>query len=133
MRAVVESNGKILVCRAKKKGYYYLPGGHLEYGEKMQDALAREIKEELNAVLDKISFIGVVDNIFTEDGETHHEVNFVFKVKLKNNKTKSMEDHIDFAFLSRKEFAKAEFYPIALKKAILKWFKDKKTFWASQY
>lgn len=133
LRAVVESNGKILVCRAKKKGYYYLPGGHLEYGEKIKDALAREIKEELNAVLDKISFIGAVDNIFIEDGEKHHEVNLVFKTKLRSNKTKSQEEHIDFAFLDKKEFAGAQLYPIALKKAILKWFKDKKTFWASQY
>lgn len=133
LRAIVENNSKILVCRNKKKGYYYLPGGHLEYGEKIKDALAREIKEELSAVLDKMSFIGAVDNIFTEDGEKHHEINLVFKAKLKNNKTKSMEDHIDFSFLDKKEFAKAEFYPIALKKAILKWLKDKKIFWASQY
>ena len=34
LRAVVENNGKILVCRNKKRGYYFFPGGHLEYGEK---------------------------------------------------------------------------------------------------
>jgi len=133
LRSVIENNGEILVCRNKKKGYYFFPGGHLEYGEKIKDALARELKEELNAVLKEISFIGVVDNIFIEDEEKHHEINLVFKVKLKSNKTKSQEDHIDFIFMNKKEFAKAQFYPIALKKAILKWFKNKKIFWASQY
>ncbi|MEK7067022.1 MAG: NUDIX domain-containing protein [Patescibacteria group bacterium] len=133
LRGIIENNGRILVCHSKKKDYYYLPGGHLEYGEKIKDALARELKEELDASLDKFSFIGAVDNIFTEDGENHHEVNLVFKVKLKVNKTKSLEDHIDFAFIDKKEFAKAAFYPIALKKAILKWLKDKKIFLASQY
>src|SRR3989344_569568 len=133
LRAVVENNGKILVCRNKKKGYYFFPGGHLEYGEKIKDALARELKEELNVVSKEISFIGTVDNIFIEDREKHHEINLVFKMKLKSNKTERQEDHIDFTFMNKKEFAKAQLYPIALKKAILKWSKDKKIFWASQY
>ena len=133
IRAVVEDRGKILVCRNRKKGYYFFPGGHLEYGEKLKDALARELKEELNTALDKFSFIGAVDNIFTEDGEKHHEINLVFKTKLKDHKTKSQEDHIDFALLDKKEFAAVQLYPIALKKSVLKYFQDKKIFFASQY
>ena len=78
IRAIILNNGKILVCRKKKKGYYFFPGGHLEFGEKIGDALTREIKEELNVAVKKFSFIGVVDNVFKEDDEKHHEINFIF-------------------------------------------------------
>jgi ADP-ribose pyrophosphatase YjhB (NUDIX family) len=33
IRAVVQNKGKILVCFHKEKGYYFLPGGHLEFGK----------------------------------------------------------------------------------------------------
>ena len=36
LRGIIENNGRILVCHSKKKDYYYLPGGHLEYGEKIK-------------------------------------------------------------------------------------------------
>ncbi|MFA4946097.1 MAG: NUDIX domain-containing protein [Candidatus Micrarchaeia archaeon] len=48
----VHTRGKLLICkRAETKkflpGYWELPGGHVEEGEIPQDALRRELKEEL--------------------------------------------------------------------------------------
>lgn len=132
VRAIVLDRGRILVCRSKNKGYYFFPGGHLDFGERVGDALAREMKEELNVVVKKPSFIGVVDNVFQENGDKHHEINLVFHVGIKRASSRSREDHIAFSFLNKKDFAKATIYPIALQKAILKWFRDNKIFWASQ-
>lgn len=133
IRAIIRSNGKILVCKNKKKGYYFFPGGHLEFGENIKEALAREIKEELDAIVKKFLFIGVVDNIFTEDGQKHHEINLVFEVKLDKIKKQSQEDHIDFALISEKDFSKEQILPVVLKKMILKWLRNKKIFWESQF
>ena len=132
VRTIIEYKGKILLCKIKKSDCYFFPGGHLEYGERIDKALAREIKEELNTKVEKFSFIGVVDNIFTGDGDKHHEINFVFKTKIKKVYTLSQENHIDFVLIDKKEFSKQKIFPIALKKQLLKWFKDKKTFWVSQ-
>jgi len=104
----------------------------VEFGERLNEALKRELKEELGVSLQKFSFMGVVDNIFMDDGEKHHEFILAFRAKVKGVHSDSREDHIDFTFLSKKDFAKNKIYPIALKKATLKWLKDKKIFWVSQ-
>ncbi len=42
---------KILLCRSKGKDVYYIPGGKRKEGETDEQALVREIKEELNVDL----------------------------------------------------------------------------------
>jgi ADP-ribose pyrophosphatase YjhB (NUDIX family) len=132
IRAIIQNRGKILVCFNKEKGYYFFPGGHLNFGEEIGKALSREIKEELGMKIKKFSFIGLVDNVYKEEGKTHHEINLVFNVIPKKIISESRENHILFFFFDKKEFAKEKILPIALQKAILKWQKDKKFFWASQ-
>ena len=137
IRAVIFHQNKILVCHHKEKGYYFFPGGHVNFGEKIEDALFREIKEELNTSIKKFKFIGIVDNIYKERKQKHHEINFVFDTKVDEiPKGKVIEetkkDHIGFVLFNRKRFSKEEVLPIALQKAILRWLKDKKIFWASQ-
>lgn len=58
VRAVIEKNGNILVCKRKDKDYYFLPGGHIEFGESAENALKREIKEELNLEIINLNFRG---------------------------------------------------------------------------
>ncbi|PRY16406.1 ADP-ribose pyrophosphatase YjhB (NUDIX family) [Pontibacter ummariensis] len=52
---------KILSTRSKGKDTYYIPGGKREAGESDQEALLREIQEELNVNLDaeSLQFFGV--------------------------------------------------------------------------
>jgi len=49
--AIIEHNGKILLARRPESGdqagYWEFPGGKLEAGETQQQALARELQEEL--------------------------------------------------------------------------------------
>lgn len=134
VRSVVLDKGKILLCQSKGRNqmHYFLPGGHLEFGEKIDKAIAREFIEELNIRVKKISFIGVADNIYTEFGNKHQEINLVFKTEVEKISTQSQEDHLNFALLTKEEFMKERIYPIALKKQILKWLKNKKIFWVSQ-
>ncbi|WP_235907156.1 NUDIX domain-containing protein [Niallia circulans] len=42
-----------------KQEYYYLPiGGGIEFGETSKEALIREVKEEINAKVDHIKYLG---------------------------------------------------------------------------
>ncbi|MFP3908553.1 MAG: NUDIX domain-containing protein [Archaeoglobaceae archaeon] len=48
--AVIPYEGKILLIKRKNepfKDYYALPGGIVEYGETVEDALLREVEEEV--------------------------------------------------------------------------------------
>ena len=132
-RAVIQNRGRILICWHRLSKYYFLPGGHVDFGEAAESALVRELKEELDIKVKKISFIGLVENIYKDrnDKEKHHEINLVFNVIAEKARDKSKEDHIDFVFFNKKEFQKEKVLPVSLQKSVIKWLKDKKRFWAN--
>ena len=97
-RAVIRDKNRILLCKRKDRDYSFLPGGHVEFGEPTEAALAREIKEELGVSITSSKFIGALENIFIHDGQKRHELNLVFEVSLDRISDKSAEDHIEFYF-----------------------------------
>jgi 8-oxo-dGTP pyrophosphatase MutT (NUDIX family) len=52
-------------------------GGGVEVGERAEDTVRRELREEIGVAAGAVSRLGVVENIFTLDGRTEHEVIFV--------------------------------------------------------
>jgi len=75
-------NGKILACRGvdtSKGEIFFRPfGGGVEFGESAEQALHREIAEELGKTITKVCLLGVVENLFTFEGQQGHEIVFVF-------------------------------------------------------
>ena len=68
-------DGKILLGKRKNvygAGAWGLPGGHLERGESMIGAAARELKEETDLVADKITFISLANNPRENEGKKHY-------------------------------------------------------------
>ena len=57
--------------------YGRLLGGGIEAGERAEEAVRREFLEEIGAALVNVRRLGVVENIFTWQGQLHHEVIFV--------------------------------------------------------
>ena len=45
--------GRLLVVRSRNKKAFYLPGGKIEAGESLADALRREVREELGIELER--------------------------------------------------------------------------------
>lgn len=131
-RAVIISENKILLCKRKDRSYYFLPGGHVEFGEKAEDALTREIKEELSVETRYMEFIGASENIFRQDEKLRHEYNLVFFTKLVSITARSAEEHLVFTFIEKSEFANVNLLPQSLVKTIIKWLADQKPFWISQ-
>lgn len=130
-RAIIIYNGKLLVCKNKSKNYYFFPGGHIEFGEKAEQALKRELKEELDINVSHFLYIGTVENIFKEGRVRHHEINLVFQADIKKMVSVSKEEHIDFDLIKIKNLKREKIYPLALKNSLAKWLKNKKIFWAS--
>lgn len=85
---VFSHEGKILACRGKddvKKNEFYRPlGGMIEFGEHSEDALKREIQEELSEEITNIKFLGRLENIFDYNGKPHHEIVMIYDAEFIN-------------------------------------------------
>ena len=59
--AAIEKDGKIFCAQRPEGktlgGFWEFPGGKLEFGESPEEALVREIKEELNSTIEILSYI----------------------------------------------------------------------------
>ncbi len=62
----------------EKENFYRPLGGSIEFGERSEAALAREFQEELGAELVDLRPFGVLENIFTYEGEERHEILFLY-------------------------------------------------------
>lgn len=57
---LIEHNGKFLLGKRNKQtaqNYWVIPGGKVEWGENLEQAAIREIKEETNLDVDIVKFI----------------------------------------------------------------------------
>lgn len=60
---------------------FRIPGGHVEFGEKSADALAREIREETGAEIAALHPLATIENVFVYDGRPGHEVIVVYSAE----------------------------------------------------
>ncbi len=77
-RAIIFNEGELLVVRhAADDDYVALPGGHLEWGEGIQDCLKREIIEELGIepIMGSLQYV----NVFTEK-DSVQSIEFFFEI-----------------------------------------------------
>lgn len=115
-RGIAIRDGKVLLCRAKGGSSTYLPGGHIEFGEKGKEALVREIKEEMGLDSTAGEMIGVVENSFIQKGKPHQEINLVYTLSFEPMiaammPTHAMEDWIEFEWCPLDELEKANLLP----------------------
>jgi nucleoside triphosphatase len=74
---IFNEKGKILLCKSKKwNNKYVIPGGHIEIGEGMEEALKREILEETGLVIYDIQPVGLQE--FINDESFHEDKHFIF-------------------------------------------------------
>ena len=57
--AVIERAGRVLLARRRDIGWWNLPGGGLEHGETVDEALRRELREEIGAEVTIVRLSGV--------------------------------------------------------------------------
>ena len=83
--------------------FYRLVGGCIEFGEKSEEALIREFKEELELEIDEIKLLSVFESLFMFNGKKLHEIVFLFDSKFVKQEIYKKKN-IDFNVL---EFTKS--------------------------
>jgi ADP-ribose pyrophosphatase len=91
---IINNNNETLLMKRGSKskneiGYWSKPGGAVEFGEKVEDAIKREIKEELDIEIELIKFLDFTDHII--NSENQHWIAINFLAKIINGEPKIME------------------------------------------
>lgn len=127
--AIIIEKGKILAMHDERSPYYYLPGGRVMMGETAEQAVIREVEEELLITPQIIRTLWLNQAFFQEDvsGIHFHELCVYFLMDISNtdllcrgNKFSLQERHHqhEFEWLEFERLKDEYFYPLFLKKEI---------------
>lgn len=109
--ALILENGKLLLIRRGAKpgqGRWSIPGGLVELGELVQNAVVREVKEECGLDIEVERLIDVFDSI-TRDEKGRVQYQFVvvnFLAKIKGGILKNADDVLEARWTSLNEVEK---------------------------
>ena len=124
-RGVCVKDGHVLVCRNRKVGNLYFPGGHIEFGETGAEALVREVREEMGVESSAREFLGCCEHRFDQHGKPHAEINLVYALEIPSlapdEAVPSQEDWIAFEWMPVGELAGSAVEPAVLRGRVLDW------------
>ena len=88
--ALILQNRKLLVT--KDKNQYYTIGGAIQVNERTEEAVVREVREELGIKAQARHLAFVVENRFEEDGVNYHNIEFHYLVDLLEDAPLTMQE-----------------------------------------
>ena len=96
---VFNNKGQILLInnaalRDPQKSYWGFPKGHIQEGEKSQDAAVREVEEETGLDVKVLEKIGDSKYVFTMEGEKIFKVVVMFLMKAMNEEIKIQTEEL---------------------------------------
>ncbi len=79
--AVILQERQVLLITTRSTGKYYFPGGGIELGERMEDALKREVREETGFDVQIDALLHIEEQFFFHDptAEAWHALLFFFR------------------------------------------------------
>ncbi|MBQ4631254.1 MAG: NUDIX domain-containing protein [Clostridia bacterium] len=127
--AIIINDNKILAMHDERSPYFYLPGGRVAMGETAEQAVIRELQEELNIKASIVRPLWLNQAFFTEDVDNlnYHELCIYFLVDVSNTDVLSRGTkfliqegkHIHtFEWLNFEGLKDEYFYPLFLKDEI---------------
>ena len=126
---IIVRNGRILAKYNERLSHYALPGGRVQLGERAEDAIVRELNEELGIEAKIVRPLWLNQNFFSAEADRTdcHELCIYFLMDVSDNELPFKEDkfvlyeggrrHM-FEWLTFERLGGEHFYPIFLKKEI---------------
>ncbi len=90
VRLLIFKQGKVLLMHDSALGFYFYPGGHVEFGETIKEAAEREAQEECNDefIFQKVLYI----RDYFDKTKNEHALELFVLGKLKNNRADNSKD-----------------------------------------
>lgn len=67
---------------SKRQTFYRALGGTIEFGERSQETVRRELREEIGAEVTDLDFLATLESVFTFDGLAGHEIALIYSGRL---------------------------------------------------
>ncbi len=95
---LVKKKKQVLVECNPDYDFVVLPGGRVKTLESSEDALIREINEEMKIDLTNynLEFIGIDENFFELDNIKYHELYFIYKIEIDENNDNFKDGMINY-------------------------------------
>ena len=106
---VYNDKDEVLLLESPNRGWEY-PGGMVEPGETLQDALIREIKEETGADVEITGFIGVCKNIQKD------VVNIDFSCKYIGGELATSDESLHVKWVNKDDALNLVTFPLTIKR-----------------
>ncbi|WP_263359359.1 NUDIX hydrolase [Acidicapsa ligni] len=115
---VFDFEGRVLLIRRgtePRKGLWSIPGGLVELGESLTDALKREIAEESGLIVEPVAIIEVVDRIYTDESAQGGRVRFHYVIvdylcRIVGGEAKAGDDAAEISWADRAEWNRTNLY-----------------------
>jgi ADP-ribose pyrophosphatase YjhB (NUDIX family) len=115
---VVVRDGRALLVRRGKPplyGRWVVPGGTVELGETLEEALVREIREETGLDVEPVEVLTVFDRIERDGDEVaYHYVIVDYLCRWQSGEASSSSDALDVAWVRREDMAGYDVPPKAM-------------------
>ena len=118
-------NNRVLLHTTKTDDFWNLPGGRVEFNESTEQALIRELQEELGVTIQHERIVYINEDFFEYDCKKYHEIGFYYLVSLaedheilqENKEFYGLEDNgrLIFKWFEVEELLDVEVYPKILK------------------
>ena len=114
---------KILLFYGENSNFYMLPGGKVHELEKSEDAIKREINEELEFKNLQFELRGISEEIVKQDGKNIHQITItygsIYENEIIKEKFKSIEsDWISFEWIDIKKLGNLKIHPSNISKMV---------------
>lgn len=96
--ALIYEAPKLLLVNIKSTGKWFFPGGAIEPGERIEDVLRREVREETGVLINHIEFFSFKESFFYYKTKAYHCFNFFYAAAIKSKTSQPItNDPIDEA------------------------------------
>ena len=100
---IQDAKGRILLQRRSDNGLWGLPGGSVEIGESVGNAIVREVREETGLTVDVVRLVGVYSDpklqiVRYPDGNVVHYVSTLYACQILAGTLQTCDETLDLKF-----------------------------------